>query len=45
MKFKELPRKWQITVTMLRIMAVLLPIALIVNFWTTLGSLIMVMVG
>lgn len=45
MKFKELPRKWQITVTLLRIIAVLLPIVLILNFWATLGSLIMVMVG
>lgn len=45
MKFKELPRKWKIIVTILRIMAVVLPIALILNFWMTLGSLIKVMVG
>lgn len=45
MKFNELPRKWQITVTILRIIAVLLPIVLILNFWATLGPLIMVMVG
>lgn len=45
MKFNDLPQKWRIIVTILRIMAVVLPIALIVNFWMTLGSLIMVMVG
>lgn len=45
MKFKELPQKWQMIVTILRIIAVGLPIALIVNVWMTLGSLLMVMVG
>ena len=45
MKFHELPRKWKITVTILRILAVALPIAFILNVWMTLGSLIMVMVG
>lgn len=45
MKFKELPRKWQITVTILRILAVGLPIAFLVYFWMTLGPLIKVMVG
>ena len=45
MKFKELPLKWRITVTILRIMAVVLPIAFIVNVWMSIGSLIMVMVG
>ena len=45
MKFNELPQKWKITVTILRIMAAALPIALIVNVWMTLGSLIKVMVG
>lgn len=45
MKFKELPQKWQIIVTILRIIAVVLPIALIVNVWMTLGSLLMVMMG
>lgn len=43
MKFNELPQKWKITVTILRIIAVALPIALIVNIWMTLGSLLMVM--
>lgn len=45
MKFHELPRKWKITVTILWIMAVVLPIAFILNVWMTLGSLIKVMVG
>ena len=45
MKFNELPQKWKIIVIILRIMAVVLPIALIVNVWMTLGSLIKVMVG
>lgn len=45
MKFQELPQKWKIMVTILRIMAIVLPIALILNIWMTLGSLIMVMVG
>ncbi len=45
MKFNDLPQKWRIIVTILRIMAVALPIALIVNIWMTLGSLFMVMVG
>ena len=45
MKFKDLPQNWRIIVTILRIMAVVLPIALIVNIWMTLGSLFMVMVG
>lgn len=45
MKFQELPRKWKITVTILRILAVAVPIAFIINVWMTLGSLIMVMVG
>lgn len=45
MKFKEIPQKWKIIVTILRIIAVVLPIALIVNVWMTLGSLLMVMVG
>lgn len=45
MKFKDLPQNWRIIVTILRIMAVALPIALIVNIWMTLGSLFMVMVG
>lgn len=45
MKFNELPRKWKITVTILWIMAVVLPIAFILNVWMTLGSLIKVMAG
>lgn len=45
MKFKELPQKWKMIVTILRIIAVVLPIALIVNVWMTLGSLLMVMMG
>lgn len=45
MKFNELPRKWKIIVTILRIMAVVLPIAFILNVWITLGSLIRVMMG
>ena len=45
MKFNDLPQNWRIIVTILRIMAVALPIALIVNIWMTLGSLFMVMVG
>lgn len=45
MKFRELPKKWKMTVTILRILAVGLPIAFLVNFWVTLGSLIKVMVG
>ena len=45
MKIKELPQKRKITVIILRILAVVLPIALIANIWTTLGSLFMVMVG
>lgn len=45
MKFKDLPQNWRIIVTILRIMAVALPIALIVNIWMTLGSLFMVMMG
>ena len=45
MKFQELPQKWKIIVTILRIMAVGLPIAFIVNIWMTLGSLFMVMMG
>ena len=45
MKFNELPQKWKIIVTMLRIMAVVLPIVFILNVWMTLGSLIKVMVG
>ena len=45
MKFNELTQKWKIIVTILQIMAVVLPIAFILNFWMTLGSLIKVMVG
>lgn len=45
MKFRELPQKWKMTVTILRILAVGLPIAFLVNFWVALGSLIKVMVG
>lgn len=45
MKFNELPHKWKITVTVLRIMAVVLPVAFILNVWVTLGALIKVMVG
>ena len=45
MKFQELPQKWKIAVTILRIMAVGLPIAFIVNVWMTLGSLLVVMMG
>lgn len=45
MKFNELSQKWKITVTILRILAVTLPIAFILNVWMALGSLIMVMVG
>ena len=45
MKFQELPRKWKIIVTILRILVVALPIAFILNVWMTLGSLIKVMVG
>ena len=45
MKFHELPRKWKITVTILRILAVAFPIAFFLDFWMTLGSLIKVMVG
>ena len=45
MKFQELPQKWKNTVTILRILAVTLPIAFILGVWMTLGSLIMVMVG
>lgn len=45
MKFKELSQKWKIIVTILRIMAVVLPIAFVLNVWMTLGSLIKVMVG
>ena len=45
MKFNELPRKWKITVTILRIMAVVFPVAFILNVWMTIGSLIKVMVG
>lgn len=45
MKFHELPKKWKNTVTILRIIAVVLAITFIVNFWMTLGSLLMVMVG
>lgn len=45
MKFSELPQKWKIIVKILRIMAVVLPIAFIVNVWMALGSLITVMVG
>lgn len=45
MKFKELPKKWKIIVIILRIMAVVLPIAFILNVWMTLESLIKVMVG
>ena len=45
MKFNELPQRWKIIVTILRIMAVVLPIAFILNVWMTLGSLIKVMVG
>lgn len=45
MKFQELTQKWKIAVTILRIMAVGLPIAFIVNIWMTLGSLFMVMMG
>lgn len=45
MKYNELSQKWKITVTILRIMAVVLPVAFILNVWMTIGSLIMVMVG
>lgn len=45
MKFNELPQKWKIIVTILWIMAVVLPIAFILNVWITLGSLIRVMMG
>ena len=45
MKFNELPKKWKIVVTILRIMTVVLPIAFILNVWMILGSLIKVMVG
>lgn len=45
MKFHELPQKWKILVTILRMIAVVLPTAFILNFWMTLGSLIKVMVG
>lgn len=45
MKFHELPQKWKIIVTILRMMVVVMPIAVILNVWMTLGSLIKVMVG
>lgn len=45
MKYQELPKRWKIAVTILRIMAVGLPIAFIISVWMTLGSLIKVMVG
>lgn len=45
MKFHELPQKWKMIVTVLRILAVALPITFLVNVWMTLGSLLMVMVG
>lgn len=45
MKFHELPQKWKMIVTVLRILAVVLPITFLVNVWMTLGSLLMVMVG
>ena len=45
MKFQELPQKWKIAVTILRIMAVGLPIAVVVNVWMTLGALFMVIMG
>lgn len=43
MKFKELPQKWKNIIMGLRVTAIVLFILLIANFWTTLGSLIMVM--
>ena len=45
MTFHELPQKWKMIVTVLRILAVALPITFLVNVWMTLGSLLMVMVG
>lgn len=45
MKFHELPQKWKTRVILLWLAAAALPILLAAEIWTTLGSLIMVMVG
>ncbi len=43
MNFKELPQKWKNIIIGLRVTVIVLFILLIVNIWTTLGSLIRVM--
>ena len=45
MKFHELPQKWKTRVILLWLAAAALPILLAAEIWTTLGSMIMVMVG
>lgn len=45
MKFKELPRKWRITIISLSVSAILLLTALIAYVYSTIGSLLHVMIG
>ncbi len=45
MKFKELPKKWKWTITILMFSTILLLFTLILYVWSTLGSLINVMFG
>lgn len=45
MKFKELPRKWRISIISMSISALLLLTALIVFVYSTIGSLLHVMIG
>ena len=45
MKFKELPQKWKISIISVSISAVLLLTALIAYVYSTIGSLLHVMIG
>ena len=45
MKFKELPSKWRAAVILLSVSAILLLTALIAYVYSTIGSLLHVMIG
>lgn len=45
MKYKELPRKWRIAIISMNISAILLLTDLIAYVYSTIGSLIHVMIG
>ena len=45
MKFKELPHKWRMAIISMSVSAILLLTALIVYVYSTIGSLLHVMIG